>query len=44
MTTPARTNRVTLHPWRRFFLLPDFVIEPRQAFQVSTPGRRDARA
>jgi hypothetical protein len=44
MTTPALTNRVTLHPWRRFFLSPDFVNEPRQAFQASTPERGDARA
>jgi hypothetical protein len=43
MTTQARTHRVTLHPWRRRFW-PDFVPEPRQAFQVSTPGRGDARA
>jgi hypothetical protein len=44
MTTPARINRVTLHPWRRFRFCPDFVPEPRQAFQVNTPERGDARA
>jgi len=43
MTTQARTHRVTPHPWRRRFR-PDFVAEPRQATQASTPERGDARA